>query len=410
MSHLKANPPYIHDEVHLIQTSSPAIIRQTWANNKEEWGKDMDDETYFAREIVLATQEFTRDNKLQVWVLVPKTFNPDNDDKDLDLSLILSAVETFHRPGIVASKQQGVRDVASISVASVFTPARYRGHGYGSHMMQLLWSQIERMKDVEFTFLYSDVGPVFYARIGWEPKCSDEMVIPTEYALSRFESKTQLALETITDSNLNDLVARDAELLRETLKTRIDAFPENSSVVLAAVTPEPTCLRWLLARSQFMAERIVKLEDNITSLGAQIRGTNSFVLWHQHLLKSQLFIVRWNLDLADGVDEADVARALIGAALAEAKKWKLAKVVIWNPERSLGDILGLDIVHRSDAIPSIGLTVSLPNQTSVEWVVNEKYSCNMISTFAPHLIDTPFTLKVLIDGVIDIFPILRDFD
>lgn len=132
MTSPKPTAPYSHDEVHLIPATSQAIIQQTWTNNKEEWGKTLDLETYYAREVVLATQKFTKNNKLQVWVLVPKTFDPENPD----LSLILSAVETFLRPGVVATKELGVRDVTSVSVASVFTPARYRGHGYGSLMMR----------------------------------------------------------------------------------------------------------------------------------------------------------------------------------------------------------------------------------------------------------------------------------
>lgn len=123
---------FAHEDIHLIRAYSPDIIQQTWTNNRVEWGPSLDEETYYARERILASQEFTRDNKLQVWVLVPKTF----DSANPQLDQILSAVETFERPGIVASKDQGLKDVLSISVASVFTPAHYRGRGYASLMMK----------------------------------------------------------------------------------------------------------------------------------------------------------------------------------------------------------------------------------------------------------------------------------
>ncbi|KAF9214646.1 hypothetical protein BGZ59_003284 [Podila verticillata] len=364
MTSPKPAAPYSHDEVHLILATSQAIIQQTWTNNKEEWGKTLDLATYHAREIFIANQAFTNNNKLQVWVLVPKTFDPENPD----LSLILSAVETFLRPGLIATKELGVRDVASVSVASVFTPARYRGHGYGSLMMRLLWSQIERMDNVEFTFLYSDVGSTFYSRMGWVPKRSEEMVIPTDFALP---ASGEVTLDTVTDQMLENLAALDAQLLRETLKVQINTTPDFTS--LAAVTPEPRCLQWLHMRSRFAAAHVLKPEQHeITSLGARDQASNSFVVWYHDLGKSQLFIVRWRVDPL--ASQAETVSALMGAAQAEAKKWNLSKVVIWNPEQSLSDLLGLKIVYRDSAIPSIGLTVSSPTASSVEWVMNEKYS------------------------------------
>jgi len=224
------------------------------------------------------------------------------------------------------------------------------------------------MDNVEFTFLYSDVGPIFYARVGWVPKRSEEMVIPTNFALP---VSGEVVLDIVTDQTLGNLVALDARLLRETLKVQIETTPDF--IALAAVTPESTCLQWLHERSRFVAAHQLKLEQHeITSLGARDQASNSFVLWYHDLLRSQLFIVRWRVDPL--ASQAETVCALMGAAQTEAKKWNMSKVVIWNPEQSLGDLLGLEIVHRDSAIPSIGLTVSSPTTSSVEWVMNEKYS------------------------------------
>jgi len=119
---------YAHEDLHLIPATSLEIITKTWTNNKEEWGKTTDMDIYLARERVLSSHEFA----VQAWVLVPKTFSPENPDLDQ----ILSAVETFKRPGMIATKEGGVKDVLSVSVASVFTPKHYRGHGYASFMMK----------------------------------------------------------------------------------------------------------------------------------------------------------------------------------------------------------------------------------------------------------------------------------
>ncbi|KAF9909939.1 hypothetical protein EC991_007742 [Linnemannia zychae] len=360
---MTASIPFTHDDIHLIRAYSSDIIQQTWANNRVEWGPTLDEDTYYAREKILASQEFTRNNKLQVWVLVPKTF----DSASPQLDLILSAVETFERPGIIASKKDGLKDVISISVASVFTPAPYRGRGYASLMMKLLWKEIGNMEGVSFTFLYSDVGPTFYNRLGWTPKRSEEIVIPTTHTIAGRDR----SVEKVTDSNLSELLAADAQQVRTLLKAQIEAAV-SSSKVFAVVTPEPTCVLWLHARSRFVAKHILKLEDQeIVELGA--KHGKSFVLWFHDLLKDQLFIIRWHLDSSNGGDET-VACALIEAAQAEARKWKLSKVVMWNPEQSLADLLQVEIKYRDSAIPSLGLVDPAIKTDDVEWIHNEKYS------------------------------------
>ncbi|KAF9155534.1 hypothetical protein BG015_009510 [Linnemannia schmuckeri] len=366
---------FAHEDIRLIRAHSPDIIQQTWTNNRVEWGPSLDEETYYARERILASQEFTRDNKLQVWILVPKTF----DSTKPQLDLILSAVETFERSGILASKDQGLKDVLSISVASVFTPAHYRGRGYASLMMKLLWREISNMKGVSFSFLYSDVGPTFYGRLGWTPKRSEEIIIPTAHTIQNSSSAAatdgdtsgehnSMTVEKVTDSNLSELIAADAEQVRTLLKAQIETA--SPSKMFAVVTPEPTCVLWLHARARFAAQHILKLEQyQITEWGA--KQGKSFVLWFHDLFKDQLFIIRWYLDPIEG-DET--ARALIEAAQTEARKWKLSKVVMWNPDQSLVDLLQLEIKYRDSAIPSLGLVNSTLEPDNVEWVHNEKYS------------------------------------
>ncbi|KAF9135210.1 hypothetical protein BGW39_004142 [Mortierella sp. 14UC] len=358
---MTASTRFAHDDIHLIRANSPDIIQQTWANNRVEWGPTLDEDTYYARERVLAGQEFTRDNKLQVWILVPKTFDPANPQ----LHLILSAVETFERPGIVASKEDGLKDVVSVSVASVFTPAPYRGRGYASLMMKLLWKEIGKMEGVSFTFLYSDVGPTFYGRLGWTPKRSEEIVIPASHTIAGSDR----SVEKVIDSNLSELLAADAQQVRTLLKEQIETTAPSSKV-FAVVTPEPTCVLWLHARSRFVAKHILKLEcQEITELGA--KHGKSFVLWFHDLLKDQLFVIRWHLD-PTSEDGDETARALVEAAQAEARKWKLSKVVIWNPKQSLADLLQVEIKYRDSAIPSLGLVHSTVETDNVEWVHNEK--------------------------------------
>ena len=228
------------------------------------------------------------------------------------------------------------------------------------------------MDGIGFSFLYSDAGPTFYGRLGWTPKRSEEIVIPSSHPTldSAKAGDRSLTVEKVTDSCLSELTAADAAQVRAQLETQIESAPPSK--VFAVVTPEPTCILWLHARAQYTAKNVLKLEQHqITDLGAKYG--KSFVLWFHDLIKDQLFIIRLYLDPTHG-DETTSARALLEAAQAEARKWSLSKVVIWNPDQSLADLLELEIKYRDDAIPSLGLINSTHAADNVEWVHNEKYS------------------------------------
>ncbi|KAF9277833.1 hypothetical protein BGZ68_008974 [Mortierella alpina] len=349
---------YSHEDIHLIRAPTASIIEHTWKRLKN-----------------LDNQDFSGRKNHTIWILVPKTFNKDHES---DLDLILATAETYERPGLLATRQDGVKDVRAISVASVHTPERYRGNGYASIMMKLLWKEIQQMHHISFTFLYSAVGPTFYGRIGWAPKRSDEMPIPTEHVLPQAEADPSppVVLQQITDHDLPALLDRDAAWLRQRMLTRLETSSPKQTLV--APLPEPNCVRWLLARASFTTEHILKLDQHhITAVGARDSKSDSFVLWYPSLLEDKLFILRWHLDMKISQDDRDrTALAMIKTVQQEAKKWKLTKAVIWNPEQSLADLAGLSIRYRHEkAIPSMGLVTSVEHDpTDVDWTLSEKYS------------------------------------
>ncbi|KAI8348709.1 hypothetical protein B0O80DRAFT_429415 [Mortierella sp. GBAus27b] len=387
--------PFALSDVHLIRALSPEIIQRTWTNNKVEWGKTIDIETYFGREKHLAKQEFAQHDRMKTWVLVPKSFDPDHPNLDH----ILCAVETFERPGLVATKDQGVRDVLSVSIASVFCAAPYRGHGYATVMMKQLWKEIENMQGVEFTFLYSDVGPDFYGRLGWTPRPSDELIIPPSYSwidqdpprkdqdptlVGDDAAAAAAVLQEVTDDNLEALVAQDAQWLRNSMEAQLDADDQ----VLVAVTPDIHCIQWLSARSRFLADHVPSSpppppppshdhppQQSLKVLGVRDTQSHSFVLWYHNLAGGTFYVIRWQLDPA-AKNKDRVARALIQAIQDEAKKWNRTKVTLWNPDPALANQLALTITPRASSISCLGFVspASALNAKNVEWLLNEKYA------------------------------------
>ncbi|KAG9322950.1 hypothetical protein KVV02_004326 [Mortierella alpina] len=408
----KGPAPYALHDLILIPVTSPEIIQQTWTNNMEEWAKGVPLEQYHAREQHLAATAFSSENHLITWILVPKAdadvteeyktatgnhgvrggFNPKDFSKK-NLERILGAVETYERPGIVATiGDEALREVSSVSVASVYAPSKYRNHGYGKLMMRLLWKEIEDM-GASFSFLYSDLGPDFYGNFGWTARTSTEIVIlpsltlpaPPSMASSAMTTRASartVELETVTEESLAVLIEHDAQLLRtqltEKLKERSNtAGSERTTFV--AVTPEVRCIQWLHARAWFNAKEIWKFQDpqiKDLRLGVYVTGTkDQFVLWHHDFTDDNLFILRWRIDSTTTSDESDtIALAFVEAAQQEAKKWRLSKIVFWNGHVSLANLLGLKVQHRHHSIPSLGLVKSDQDTNNIAWVLNEKYS------------------------------------
>ncbi|KAG0274274.1 hypothetical protein BGZ96_004400, partial [Linnemannia gamsii] len=155
---IRGPAPYALTDLHLIPTTVPRIIQKTSTNNMEEWAKGVPEDQYLAREDRLAETAFSSEGRLVTWVLVPKpgadateaykaghpgvggvggAFVEDGVEEE-NLERILGALETFERPGLVArteGNEEGVKDVSTMSIASVYVPSKYRHHGYGHLMM-----------------------------------------------------------------------------------------------------------------------------------------------------------------------------------------------------------------------------------------------------------------------------------
>ncbi|KAF9116209.1 hypothetical protein BGX27_004316 [Mortierella sp. AM989] len=452
--------PYLHEDLVLVRTTVPEIIHRTWTNNMEEWAKGVPLSQYHAREKHLASTAFSSNNHLVTWILVPKlnadvtdaykqwVLNTSSSAKSqetravsggfdpLDISeenmeRILGALETYERPGIVATVgDEELKDVSSMSVASVYAPSKYRNHGYGKLMMKLLWEEIERI-GASFTFLYSDLGAQFYTNFGWTARKSTEIVIPPSLEIPIIAPSTvtenpsnsnsssephkpmtrasvkQVSLETVThnsDGNhgqsiLQTLVDRDAQLLRQSLKQMIHPHQQGDSTTtmttFVAVTPEIRCFQWLHARAWFNALEIYKFKEPVVSkdlnYGVRVAGRDDqFILWHHDFTDDNLFILRWRIESEELVSDNNllpleqhhhhhyshdtIALTFIKAAQQEAKKWNLSKIVYWNGDASLAKLLGLKVNQRNHSIPSLGLVNSKQDTQSVEWILNEKYS------------------------------------
>ncbi|KAF9437039.1 hypothetical protein BGZ76_002160 [Entomortierella beljakovae] len=415
--------PYNIKDLIITRAIIPEVVQKTWTNNMEEWAKGVPLPLYHEREEHLASTAFSSDNLLVTWVLVPKPdadvteeyklwalckkeISGENDKNETDtfvsggfdpldaslenLDRILGAVETYERPGIVANiGQEELKDVSAFSVASVYAPEKYRNHGYGKLLMKLLWEEIERIDGAGFSFLYSDLGAQFYTNFGWTARKSTEIVFSPTSKIPA--PATIVAVEAVTDkadgSILQTLVNRDAQLLRDNLRQLVQQQQyqiDPSKTTFVVVTPEIRCFQWLYARAWFNASKVRTIKepqatiDKDLNFGVYVPGRNDqFVLWHHDFTDDNLFILRWRIETSNDSDSSEhdaISLAFAKAAQEEAKRWDISKIVYWDCDQSLANLLGLKVDERDQSISSLGLINSDKDPQSVEWILNEKYS------------------------------------
>lgn len=63
------------------------------------------------------------------------------------------------------------------AIASVFTPNAHRRRGYAAKMLSLLLQELKSRKGAVASTLYSDIGPNYYSKIGWEAHPSVSLVL-----------------------------------------------------------------------------------------------------------------------------------------------------------------------------------------------------------------------------------------
>ncbi|GMF32134.1 unnamed protein product [Phytophthora lilii] len=120
--------------------------------------------------------------------------------------------------------------------------------------------------------------------------------------------------------------------------------------------------------------------DELPSRCGVKRNDNAFVIWCHNVKESTLYLVRARFP-DSGDNAAETTKALLDAAVQEARKFKLKKVVIWDPPSGLlhDDVhrqLGIEVAERQLSLSSAmvfrhgkGTEGTLP-----VWFSNEKYA------------------------------------
>lgn len=374
-------------DIRLVNPTEEELIAQQTANSSE-WRGALSFEAYLRREVHLAHQLSTRDGGLTFWVLVHQT--PGTSQRQ-----VLCGCETYRKKALVSVNGR-VEEVIAHGVGSVFCPPTYRGRGYAGRMMADLGKRLqswqsEADKRVLFSVLYSDIGKQYYARNGWQAFPSSQISL----GVSPSSKRSMLDVRMLRSEDLAELCAMDEELVRRRMSKS-----SNADRTEVALVPDYPAVQIHHAREEFLTKELFDRTPEIKGAIVGEPGSRVWCYWNRvypnpqegapntmHILRLVIedehfsdFAAARSEDVAHVKDSATVnaIAALFEAAQAEASRWEMKEVQIWNPTTTtLAAARKADhtasVEHRETSSIAALRWYGEGSWESLEWICNEKY-------------------------------------
>ncbi|KAI4912641.1 hypothetical protein J4E90_006047 [Alternaria incomplexa] len=379
--------------------------------NANEWRGALSKPAYFRREATLSQTTLTRDGGISYWILADpdKTVSEDpwNPNAGTKLPkgtrLPLASCETIRKKALVWQNGE-LKEVICHGVGSVFCAKPLRGKkggtSYASRMLTELGKslrtyQTEDGQESLFSILYSDIGPKYYAKFGWEPFTSSHVSIPASTSQDTSSLPTARPLYA---QDLEELCKIDEALLRRSLESR----PKDSNTAVA-ILPNIETIQWHHAREEFVGNELHGKKPEIKGavVGTE-KGKRVWCYWTRMWYNENpaeakgntLHILRLVIEddgfegsssSTNGASENQGHGAAIAALMAmaqqEAQKWKMENVEMWAPSpAALAAAKKLDpaanlIERDQESIAALQWFSEHdgPVADKIDWVANEKY-------------------------------------
>ncbi|CCF44640.1 hypothetical protein CH063_13976 [Colletotrichum higginsianum] len=287
-------------------SATPAQREAAWRLNGVSWAPPMSLEAYVARELALSKTALS--SNCSYYVL----FDP------ADPEHIISSCEATAKTIFVRDPScPAVREEKAYAIASVYTNPTHRNHGMATRLLNGVKEAMDA--DSRASVLYSDIGTIYYARMGWAvyPSLQVSLILDDTSVLSPLQG-----LRYLTAEEVPEFCGKDVELLRK----KLASLPDDGKTHVA-FAPSGDQMLWHFTRDGFMAKELVDRE--VVRRGAATADGKAWVYWDHDFREKKLKVLR-----VGGDPEADVT-ALLHAAVLEAADWGLAKVLVWNPDEGI---------------------------------------------------------------------------
>ncbi|KAI6086949.1 hypothetical protein F4821DRAFT_237263 [Hypoxylon rubiginosum] len=382
------------DSLNLVlDHPTPNECTKIWSNTAASWKDSLTVPVYLTESQFLNTIPLAANEGMTTWILVEKNHAPDERQ-------ILCSCESYRKRSLVSDSEGNVEDCIIHGIASVFCPPEYRRHGYAArHMTEIAGAlrnwQNEYGKSVG-SILYSDIGKVFYARLGWTPNVTN-----CHLAFSPIKSGWPSKARRIYEKDIGGLCQRDEAIVRAAM-----AKPDSTAKKRVTILPDLDHMLWHIRKEDFATRHIFGRIPDAKGAIASFQGKDVWAIWtHRYYHhpdngpgENVLYILRLVLEgdetanrpvskkaleiPGNGTDEqVSTLQAVLQAAQAEAQEWKLDHVKLWDPTPLVHSLIVkagfeyVEVERESESIAS-GLWYNDDGEAdeSPSWINNEHYA------------------------------------
>ncbi|RAW24075.1 hypothetical protein PC110_g19497 [Phytophthora cactorum] len=369
------------EKFRLVQLTQETLKVQCKADDHEHWGAPLlTVEQWQHKDEAQRVTPFSQAGALY-WALVDRT-EKDSSTSDADLvagrDLLYCHCKTLRFDCVYRRSSGEIERGYSYQVSSVYTLPDFRKRGLASFFLTEVAKQLEKLPNPLISVLYSDVGPTFYDKLGWKYHPSKAATLEVAHPRNAISDDSSAELETML---LDDNLAKFLESDNARLVTELSGGDKFIGKEAFLILPTRDSIEWQFINGVHYAQ-VAGFDELPSCCGVKVND-NAFALWWHNLKESTLYVSRARFP-DSGDNAAATTRVLLNAALQEARKFKLKKVVIWDPPSGLVRdevcrLLEIEVAERNLSLSSAmvfrheniqeGAAAPLPR-----WFCNEKYA------------------------------------
>ncbi|KAF2111586.1 hypothetical protein BDV96DRAFT_499435 [Lophiotrema nucula] len=380
-----------HSRDLVLRHPTPDECVNIWTETSEPWGDALPLSVYLRESEFLTTIPLAKDENMTTWILV-------NKDAPADHRPLFCSCETYRKAALTSNSHGEVTEKVVHGIASVFCSPQYRRQGYASRMMKELTNILPTWRlpsgtQCVGTILYSDIGKLYYAKLGWNPN-------PTNMHIELLPQMSSPRTTPVLADDLEKLCQRDEATVRRVLEV-----PSEDIRKRVTILPNLEHMLWHIAKAEFATEYLFGTVPNAKGAIIGEPGSQIWAIWtHRYYnhyesvsAKNVLYILRLTIEcdktatrLPSDADKVHVAeygtqlgylKAILQAAQAEASFWKLDCVNLWDPTPLVQKMItdsGIDHVVVDREEDSIACATWYDDAGEVGeaplWVNNEYYT------------------------------------
>lgn len=349
-----------------------------WRLSSLAWTDALSLPQYLEESAYLTTVPLAKNGVMTNWILTDKTLPPGQRP-------ILCSCETFRKRAFVSDSNGNLSEKVIHGVASVFCNPEFRLRGYGSRLMRELAKTLRTFQtedtDSIGSVLYSDIGKKYYTDLGWHPYPNNTHIELDASSGPREPRATQLL-----SRDLQRLCEEDEAMIRKNM-----ASPSSKRKTRMMIVPDLDHMLWHHKKEEFVCEKLFGQQPRVKGAIVGDTGNRIWAIWTHRFYGdpesaasgNTLYVLRLvvqNQATTSRERQVEYMNAILQAAQDEAARWKLQRVLMWDPSPlALEMVKETGIQHRRVERQYEGIASLLwygegsGKEDELEWLGNEKY-------------------------------------